>query len=67
MLPRRSSPNFSLSNRSLHLQTCSDLCRQTCLVVDDNEFNLLPLKEMLAELGIQSTCLDNGTEAISMY
>ena len=45
----------------LNSKVCGELCGQTVLVIDDNEFNLLPIIGMLEErFNIKAAFFDNG-------
>ncbi len=47
---------------------CNLICRDTILMCDDEEYNLLPLDGMLTQLkSLKSTMVISGKEAVSIY
>lgn len=54
--------------KSINLNVCSELCKDTVMLIDDNAFNFMILKEVLMEtFNINSTCFERGKEAVECF
>ncbi len=56
------------AENQLNLSVCSNLCLETVILIDDNDYNLIPLKAMIQDkFRIKCTLFDNGFETVQCY
>ena len=59
------SLKFEIPN---NLSVCSEFCKDTVLLIDDNAFNYMIFKEVLKDsFNINSTCFERGKEAVDCF
>jgi response regulator RpfG family c-di-GMP phosphodiesterase len=57
----------SASQYRIFGKSCTQFCKATVLMVDDQEFNLLALRGLLENLKIKSIDCNSGKEALEMF